>query len=89
MRGTRSHPSGRRFTRLTGVSAVVAALAVFATACGGGGDGPTSGAGSQVPAQQKNQALYDKLPKEVQQAGTVKIGTEALYPPFESFAEDN
>jgi polar amino acid transport system substrate-binding protein len=89
MRGTRSHRPGRRIVRLTRVSAVVAALAVFATACGGGGDGSASGSGSQVPAQQKNQALYDKLPKEVQQAGTVKIGTEALYPPFESFAEDN
>jgi polar amino acid transport system substrate-binding protein len=89
MRGTRGdRPSRRSVRRRAGMSAVVAALALLATACGGG-DGADTGAASPAPTLQKNQALYDKLPKEVQQAGTVRIGTEALYPPFESFAEDN
>lgn len=85
MRRIRSDRPRRAWWR-AGLSGVVAALAVLATtACGGDEDPGTS----QVPAQQRNQALHDMLPKEVQQAGTVKIGTEALYPPFESFAEDN
>jgi polar amino acid transport system substrate-binding protein len=75
--------------RRAGTSAVIAAVAVLLTACGGGGGGATTEAASPAPAQQKNQALFDKLPKQVQQAGTVKMGTEALYPPFEYFAEDN
>jgi polar amino acid transport system substrate-binding protein len=84
MRRIRSDRSRRVWWR-TGLTGAVAALALLATACGGD-EGPGA---SQVPAQQKNQALNDMLPKEVQQAGVVKIGTEALYPPFESFAEDN
>jgi len=81
MRGTRS--SRRRAV----ASVAVAALALLATAACGGGD--TTDAADTVPAQQKNQALFDKLPADVQQAGTVRMGTEALYPPFESFADDN
>jgi polar amino acid transport system substrate-binding protein len=42
-----------------------------------------------VPTQQQNASLHDQLPQDIQSAGTIKIGTEALYPPFESFAEDN
>ena len=87
MRGTPSHRSDRRVVRGAGLSVVVA-LALFAAACGGGDDGST-GTSSPVPTQQKNQALHDMLPAQVKQSGTLRMGTEALYPPFESFAPDN
>jgi polar amino acid transport system substrate-binding protein len=84
MRGTRNT---RRPWRWAGAPAVAATLALLASACGGGDGGGT--AQEQVPAQQQKAALHDRLPDRVKQAGTVKMGTEALYPPFESFASDN
>jgi polar amino acid transport system substrate-binding protein len=64
------------------------ALALFAAACGGD-DGGSTGTSNPVPPQQKNQALHDMLPAQIKQSGTLRMGTEALYPPFESFAQDN
>lgn len=84
-RPTRSSRAGR----LAIVPAVLAA-ALLVAGCGGG-DGDASGAGqkSSVPTQEENVSLHDQLPEDIQSAGKVNIGTEALYPPFESFAEDN
>jgi len=84
MRGTRND---RRPWRRVAAPVAVAALALLVSACGGGGS--TDATQEKVPAQQQNTALHDKLPESVKQAGTVRVGTEALYPPFESFAEDN
>ena len=84
-RPTRSSRPGR----LALVPAVLAA-ALLVAGCGSG-DGDASGAGqkSSVPTQEENVSLHDQLPEDIQSAGKVNIGTEALYPPFESFAEDN
>src|SRR5215207_11235122 len=83
MRGPRST---RRPWRGAGTLAALAVLALLTTACGGDDtDDATTGA----PAQQKKQELHDQLPDKIKQAGAVKIGTEALYPPFESFGPDN
>jgi polar amino acid transport system substrate-binding protein len=71
------------------VPVAVAALAVLAAACGGGSATSAGNAASPVPAQTKNAALNEKLPAAVRTAGTLKVGTEALYPPFESFGADN
>jgi polar amino acid transport system substrate-binding protein len=90
MRGMRLRKHARPpHPRRAGLSAAVAAVAVLATAACGGGDSGTSGTTGDVPAQQKIQALHDMLPADVKQAGTLRMGTEALYPPFESFAADN
>ena len=69
---------------------MVAALAVLAAGCSAssGGDTATSTT-SNVPTQKQNTSLNAKLPDAVRKAGVVKIGTEALYPPFESFGADN
>lgn len=83
MRGPRSN---RRPWRGAGALAAIAAFALLTAACGGG---DTDDASSGVPAQQKQQALHDQLPDKIKQAGEVKVGTEALYPPFESFGPDN
>jgi len=82
----RGHRSNRRPWRGAGILAALATLALLSAACGGDeADDATSG----VPAQEKKQALHDQLPDKIKQAGAVKIGTEALYPPFESFGPDN
>ncbi|HEX7189131.1 MAG TPA: ABC transporter substrate-binding protein [Actinomycetes bacterium] len=86
-----------RSTRRTraGWRALVPALLAVAllTAGCGSGDSDTADSGdeakSSVPTQEEQTSLHDMLPEDIQSAGAVKIGTEALYPPFESFAEDN
>lgn len=45
--------------------------------------------GSGLPALEKDQALFDKLPKSIQDAGVITIATDANYPPCQSFASDN
>jgi polar amino acid transport system substrate-binding protein len=70
-----------------GASLAVAAIAVLATGCGGE-SADKADASAAAPAQQKNATLHDKLPANIKQAGTIRIGTEAYYPPFESFGDD-
>jgi polar amino acid transport system substrate-binding protein len=81
-------PSNRRPWRWAGVPIAVATLSLLTSACGGGSSGATQ-TEQPAPTQQQNAALHDRLPDNIKQAGTVRIGTEALYPPFESFAADN
>lgn len=62
------------------------------TACGGSNGteaGPKATGAEAVAPQQVDQTLHDSLPADIESAGKVSIGTEALYPPFESFADDN
>jgi polar amino acid transport system substrate-binding protein len=82
-------PGNRRPRRWAGVPVAVATLSLLASACGGGSTGATPPTQQQAPTQQQNAALHDQLPDNIKQAGAVRIGTEALYPPFESFAADN
>jgi len=78
-----------RSRRLAWLAATAVASALL-TACGGSSDAGDSGdTGTPITEQQMDQALHDMLPADIQAAGKVSIGTEALYPPFESFADDN
>jgi polar amino acid transport system substrate-binding protein len=86
--------SATRRNRLTwqrvGAPVVVAALALLAVGCGASSGGDTEASTtSKVPTQKQNTSLNAKLPDAVRKAGVVKVGTEALYPPFESFGTDN
>lgn len=78
----------RRRQRVIRRAAVAGALVALVAGCGGasGGADETTDA---APDQEINQALHDRLPADVREAGKVKVGTEALYPPFESFADDD
>ena len=67
--------------------AATAAVSTLLTACGGNSDAGDTG--TPTAEQTTVQKLHDMLPADIQSAGKVSIGTEALYPPFESFAEDN
>lgn len=69
--------------------ATAAATCSFATACGGSTDSGDAKPESSVSTQEKDAKLNAALPADVRDAGVVKIGTEALYPPFESLADDN
>src|SRR5690606_16875862 len=70
----------RRRTRVAAALTALAALAVFATSgCGNQLDSAQGGGG----AGGKSAPLFDKLPKKVQQAGVIKVGTDAAYKPME------
>jgi polar amino acid transport system substrate-binding protein len=75
--------------RRAGAPVVVAAIALLAAGCGSGSGDTATSPTSKVPTQRQDSSLNAKLPDAVQKAGVVKIGTEALYPPFESFGSDN
>lgn len=75
--------------RLAWLAAAVAAGALLSS-CGASDESrPAAGGGEPVASEAVDQLLHDSLPADVKQAGKVTIGTEALYPPFESFADDN
>lgn len=79
-----------RARRRVSAPVVLAAVALLAVSCGSGDTGTDdAGPTKEVPTQEQNVSLHDQLPADIQEAGAVTIGTEALYPPFESFAEDN
>ena len=79
-----------RDARRPAVAVAAAAILLLVAGCGGGSTpAADEGTASKVPAQEQKAELHDLLPADVQEAGKVTIGTEALYPPFESFAEDN
>jgi polar amino acid transport system substrate-binding protein len=72
--------------RLAWLAATAAAGALLA---GCGASSSDDAAQAEVPEQQENSSLHDMLPADIQEAGKVSVGTEALYPPFEQFASDN
>lgn len=78
------HPRALRLAWLP----VVAVAGALLTACGSS-DEAAPAAGQPVAPQSVDQKLHDSLPADIREAGKVSIGTEALYPPFESFADDN
>ena len=73
--------------------ALVGLLAALTLAGCGGSDtttaasAPPSAAGTSPASAQAG--LNGMLPEKVRAAGVLNIGTEALYPPFESFGPDN
>jgi len=75
--------------RFVAASAASAALALAITGCSNSDTATTPQATGTVPSQSAKASVADKLPANVKSAGVIKIGTEALYPPFESFAGDN
>ncbi len=74
-------------------AALVLSVALLAAACGGGGDdegaeaAPSSGAEAAAEVE-ADPELTAMLPQEIQDAGSVEVGTEALYPPYEYLDED-
>ncbi|MER5469740.1 ABC transporter substrate-binding protein [Streptomyces sp. NPDC002935] len=67
--------------RIAAVGAIAVAGALVLTGCGD----QTSGGGSSTESAKSNSApLFSKLPKKIQDAGVIKVGTNAEYAPMES-----
>lgn len=68
-------------SRTAAVGAIAVAGALILTGCG---DQTDSGGGSSSDTASANSApLFDKLPADIQQAGVIKVGTNAEYAPME------
>ncbi|WP_455354049.1 ABC transporter substrate-binding protein [Streptomyces sp. SYSU K217416] len=66
--------------RIAAVGAIAVAGALLLTGCGD----QTAGGGEETAAGKTNSApLFDKLPKKIQDAGVIKVGTDAAYAPME------
>ncbi|MEV6653095.1 ABC transporter substrate-binding protein [Streptomyces sp. NPDC051219] len=68
--------------RIAAVGAIAVAGALLLTGCG---DQTDSGSGSAKTegGPSSNAPLFDKLPKKYQDAGVIKVGTDAAYAPME------
>lgn len=74
-----------RQTAVLGVTAVMTAATLVLAGCAASGSGtPTTGA-----SESTDSALHNMLPADIKDAGVIKVGTEAFYPPFEYLDTDN
>lgn len=79
-RTTRRKPTAK--SRIAAVGTIAVAGTLLLTACG---DQTGSGSGTKESEGTKSSAapLFDKLPKKYQDAGVIKVGTDAAYAPME------
>ncbi|MGR8008326.1 ABC transporter substrate-binding protein [Streptomyces hypolithicus] len=66
-------------SRIAAVGAIAVAGTLLLTACGD----QTSGGGTKEGGESSTAALAGKLPKKYQDAGVIKVGTDAAYAPME------
>ncbi|SDK97015.1 amino acid ABC transporter substrate-binding protein, PAAT family [Cryobacterium psychrotolerans] len=64
-------------------------FAVAATMLAGCSAGGAASSADKAPAKDADSALRGMLPADIKEAGVLKIGTEAFYPPFEYLDADN
>lgn len=64
-------------------------FAVAATMLAGCSTADTGKSADEGPSKAADGALRDLLPADIKEAGVLKIGTEAFYPPFEYLDTDN
>ncbi|MBF6046007.1 transporter substrate-binding domain-containing protein [Streptomyces sp. NRRL B-1677] len=68
-------------SRLAAAGAIAVAGALLLTGCGDQRDKTGNGAGQS--AQGSKAPLFGKLPKKIQDAGVIKVGSDIAYPPVE------
>lgn len=74
--------------RRAGVAVVAASLAAALSACGSD-TSPAAGSGPSVSGGTADPGVVALLPKAVAAKGELVVGTEAQYPPFEFYTDDN
>ncbi|MBQ0983937.1 ABC transporter substrate-binding protein [Streptomyces sp. F63] len=74
--------SAARRSRTAAVGAIAVAGALLLTACGDQTDGADGG---DKKAKGSDAPLFDKLPKEIQDKGVIKVGSDIAYAPVEFY----
>ncbi|MDK1476491.1 ABC transporter substrate-binding protein [Streptomyces sp. 549] len=78
---TTRRPSARR--RLGAAGAIAVTGALLLTGCGDQTEGGGSGDGGKTETKASDAPLFDKLPKKIQDAGVIKVGSDIAYAPME------
>jgi len=66
-----------------------ATFAIASTVLAGCATGAGDKAADKAPSRTADSTLAAMLPADIKEAGVLKVGTEAFYPPFEYLDEDN
>lgn len=69
-------------------AALMCSAALALTACGSGGGNGSSGSSDASGKGDTSAPLYDKLPADIRDKGTIVVGSSIDYPPFEYYAAD-
>ncbi|GAA5166097.1 ABC transporter substrate-binding protein [Ornithinimicrobium tianjinense] len=69
------------------LATVLLATTALLSACGGSGDGDAA-AESAAPAKNTSAPLFASLPADIQEAGTIQVGSDLAYAPMEYLDED-
>lgn len=69
--------------------AALAASALFLTGCASQGAENSGAPESERPTASVNTDIQAMLPARITESGIITVGTEAYYPPYESFADDD
>jgi polar amino acid transport system substrate-binding protein len=77
-----------RPVRTTTRAALACAGLLLLGACGSDTPSDSAGSGSGGGEADSAAPLFDQLPSDIQDAGTIVIGSSIDYPPFEYYAED-
>ena len=79
---TTRRPTATR-SRLAAVGAIAVAGTLLLTGCG-----DQTKAGGSADSAAAKAPLFSKLPKEIQNSGVVKVGSDISYPPVENMVND-
>ncbi|WP_431781185.1 ABC transporter substrate-binding protein [Streptomyces chumphonensis] len=74
-------PSARR--RLAAAGAIAVTGALILTGCGDQTDNADSGDEGKKETTSSEAPLFDQLPKDIQDAGVINVGSDIAYPPIE------
>ncbi|WP_327190541.1 ABC transporter substrate-binding protein [Streptomyces xinghaiensis] len=77
-------PAARR-SRTAAVGAIAVAGALLLTACGDQTDGADGGDTGDKKTKGSEAPLFDQLPKEIQDKGVIKVGSDIAYAPVEFY----
>lgn len=80
MTATHTRRSAAARSRMAAAGAIAVAGALVLTACGDQTEGAKQAGGKSAGS---SAPLFDKLPKKIQDAGVIKVGTDATYAPME------
>lgn len=68
--------------------ASAAVLALLSGCAGASEPSPVPGSDSPAATSETDNAMFQMLPADIQESKTIRVGTEAMYPPFEYLDDD-
>lgn len=85
----RTTPRSLRRSKLAAAGAVAVAASLLLSACGDQTDDAGDSDEGSTKAKGSDAKLFNELPKKIQDAGVIKVGSDIAYAPIEFMDEDN